>query len=178
VYTNGDCAELFLNGKSLGRKWKKHGSKNSTERFRLMWKDVKYEPGTLKAVAYKDGQMIGEKNMKTAGEPYQIRLTPDRNTLRADGNDLSFILVEAFDKNGNPCPLADNLVDFTITGPGTIAAVGNGNPQSFEPFQANLVHLFYGKAMLIVRSGQQQGKIGVTAASKGMEKAMTYLNAF
>ncbi|MEI7725990.1 MAG: glycoside hydrolase family 2 TIM barrel-domain containing protein, partial [Bacteroidota bacterium] len=171
VYTNGDCAELFLNGKSLGKKCKNPISKNSVDRFRLMWNEVTYEPGTLKAVAYKAGQIIGENTMKTAGEPYQLKLTPDRPTIQADGNDLSYVLIEAFDKSGNPCPLADNLVEITLTGPGTIAGVGNGNPQSMESFQASKIHLFYGKAMLIVRSAEKNGEIGITATTGGLTKA-------
>ena len=150
VYTNGDCAELFLNGKSLGMKHKKPSSDKAAERFRLMWPDVNYQPGELKAVAYKEGTVIGEKVLKTAGEPYQIRLTPDRTTIHADGMDLTYVLVEAYDKEGNLCPLAKNKIDISVTGPGKIAGVGNGNPQSMDPFQANFVNLFYGKAMIIV----------------------------
>jgi len=168
VYTNGDCAELFLNGKSLGMKCKMPDSPISVERFRLMWNDVAYEPGELKSVAYKNGKTIGENVMKTAGEPYQLKLTPDHKTILADGNDLSYILIEAFDKYENPCPLANNLIDLKVTGPGTIAGVGNGNPQSTEPFQANYIRLFYGKAMLILRSDLQKGNIEVTATSKGL----------
>ncbi len=168
VYTNGDCAELFLNGKSLGKKCKVPGSKNSVERFRLMWNEVTYETGTLKAIAYKDGIRIGEYVVKTVGDPYKIRLTPDRTTIVTDGNDLSFILIEALDKDGNPCPLANNLVELNISGPGTIAGVGNGNPQSFEPFQSNQIHLFYGKAMLIIRSELKKGEVGITATSSGL----------
>jgi beta-galactosidase len=138
-----------------------------------MWNEVTYEQGTLKAVAYKDGQIIGENTMKTAGEPYQLRLTPDRPTIQADGNDLTYVLIEAFDKDGNPCPLADNLVEINLTGPGIIAGVGNGNPQSLESFQASKIHLFYGKAMLIVRSEEKKGEVGITATTSGLTKAMT-----
>ena len=168
VYTNGDCAELFLNGKSLGIKCKVPDSKISVERFRLMWIDVTYEPGELKAVAYKEGEPIGENVLKTAGEPFLLRLTPDRSTISADGYDLSYISIEALDKDGIPCPLSDNLIDLKVTGPGTIAGVGNGNPQSYESFQANKIHLFYGKAMLIIRSESRKGNIEITATSNGL----------
>jgi len=172
VYTNGNEAELFLNGKSLGRKTKNPKSKISTERYRLMWLDVVYEPGELKAIAYKDGKTICEAVVKTAGEPYSIKLTPDRTSIEASGNDLSYILVEAYDKDGNLCPLADNLVNFSIKGPGEIAGVGNGNPQSHEPFQANFRKLFYGKAMLIVRSKENgTGIIEVAASADGLKTA-------
>lgn len=172
VYTNGDEAELFLNGKSLGKKAKIPESNISKERYRLMWFDVAYEPGELKAVAYKEGKVIGEAVVKTAGEPYSIKLTPDRSNIEATGNDLSYVLVEAYDKDGNLCPLADNMINFEIKGPGEIAGVGNGNPQSLEPFVANYRKLFYGKAMLIVKSVESApGKIEVTATSEKLKQA-------
>ena len=175
VYTNGDGAELFLNGKSLGLKYKKPTSDKPTERFRLLWPEVAYQPGELKAVAYKEGTVIGEEVIKTAGAPYQIRLTPDRSTIHADGMDLSYILVEAYDKDGNLCPLADNKIDIAISGPGHIAGVGNGNPQSFDPFQASEVKLFYGKAMIIVGSDSKKGEVKITATSNGLAKDMKQL---
>jgi len=135
-----------------------------------MWNDVTYQPGELKAVAYKEGVVIGEETLKTAGEPYQIRLTPDRSKIQADGMDLSYVLVEAVDKDGNVCPLADNKIELSISGKGHIAGVGNGNPQSFDSFQANYVNLFYGKAMLIVGSGFEKGDINVTATCNGLVK--------
>jgi beta-galactosidase len=135
-----------------------------------MWFDVAYKPGELKAVAYKDGKVIGETAVKTAGEPYSIKLTPDRNTIEASGDDLSYILMEAYDKNGNLCPLADNMINIEIKGPGEIAGVANGNPQSLDPFVSNYGKLFYGKAMLIVRSKEfEAGKIDIEATSKGLK---------
>jgi len=177
VYTNGDCAELFLNGKSLGMKCKNPKSGNSIERFRLMWNEVVYQPGELKAVAYKEGVVLGESGMKTTGEPYKIKLTPDRTNIAADGQDLSYILVEACDKDGNLCPLADNKIDITIKGPGKIAGVGNGNPQSVDPFQAHYVKLFFGKAMLVLVSGFEKGNVEVIAASNGLIKNGTMIKA-
>ncbi len=178
VYTNGDCAELFLNGKSLGKQCKKPDSEKSYERFRIIWDGVEYIPGELKAVAYNKGIMIGESFVKTTGEPYQIKLTPDRHELKADGTDLSYILVEALDKNGNPCPLADNLINFEVKGPAVIEGVGNGNPQSIEPFISDQRKLFYGKAMLIIRTLENKpGNISVTAASEGLKSAEASLNS-
>lgn len=169
VYTNGDCAELFLNGKSLGKKCKNPKSEKSTERFRLIWNDVVYEPGELKAVAYKEGKIIGEQLMKTAGEPYKLKLTPDREVIKADGNDLSYILIEAIDKNGNICPLATNNIDIKINGAAKIAGIGNGNPQSFASFKSNSVQLFYGKAMLIAGAEFTKGNVTVEATSRGLK---------
>jgi beta-galactosidase len=176
VYTNGDGAELFLNGKSLGKKFKNPKSDVSTERYRLMWPDVVYEPGELKAVGYKDGKVIGEAVVRTAGKPYSIKLTPDRSELNATGDDLSYLLVEAYDREGNICPLADNLVNFKLKGPAEITGVGNGNPRSHEPFVADYRKLFNGKAMLIVRTQNgQPGKIEIVASSEGLKAAKASL---
>lgn len=168
VYTNGDCAELFVNGKFQGKQCKKPSSSNSVERFRLMWNDVVYQPGEVKVVAYKGGKYLGENIIKTAGNPVKIKLTPDRKVLKADGADLSYVLVEAYDKEGNLCPLATNKIDIKIEGTATLAGVGNGNPQSFESFKANYVHLFYGKAMIIIESGFEKGKVKLTAKAKSL----------
>ena len=169
VYTNGDCAELFVNGESQGIKCKEAKSDRSVERFRLMWNEVIYEPGEIRAVAYKEGERIGEEIVKTAGKPYKIRLTPDRKVIEANGNDLSYILIEAIDKEGNLCPLADNNIEIKLKGAGRIAGVGNGNPQSMASFKSNSVDLFYGKAMLIVSSEFTMGKFQVEVISKGIE---------
>lgn len=141
----------------------------STYAYRLRWNDVVYQPGELKAVAYKDGKRIGEAIMRTADTPAAIRLTPDRKELTASGEDLCYILVEALDAKGTLCPLADNLVRFKVDGPAEIAGVGNGNPLSIEPFQADYRKLFYGKAMLILRTKPDQtGRVQVTASSDGL----------
>lgn len=175
VYTNGDCAELFVNGKSQGKQCKNPISDNSTERFRLMWKDVVYEPGEVKAIVYKDGKLLGEKSIQTAGEVYTLKLTADRTQLKADGMDLSYILIEAYDKNGNLAPLAADEVKITIAGKGHIAGVGNGNPQSLAPFQSDTVKLFYGKAMLIMGSGFETGTSKITVTAPGLKKASVTL---
>ena len=168
VYTNGDCAELFINGESQGKRCKNPVSQNSTERFRLMWKNVKYQSGEVKVVAYKNGEILGEQILKTADEPSTIKLSADRNTIKADGLDLSYITVEAHDKNGNLAPLADQKIEITLTGTGHIAGVGNGNPQSFEPFQADYVNLFYGKAVIILGADFKKGSAKITAKSNSL----------
>lgn len=176
VYTNGDKAELFVNGKSQGFREKKPTSDSLFERYRLMWNNVKYEPGELKAVAYKEGKVIGEDVIVTAGAPAKIKLTVDRTDLNVTGDDLAYILVEAYDEDGNICPLADNEINLEVEGVGTIEGVGNGNPQSLEPFKANKRKLFYGKAMLIVGTKGEDGKIKVKASSGGLESAEVVLN--
>ncbi len=177
VYTNGDTVELFLNGQSLGKQTKAKEVSGSSyysaiDKYRLCFNDVNYEPGELKAVVYKNDKEIGQEIMRTAGEPAKIRLTPDRKDLKASGDDLCYCLVEALDANGTLCPLADNLIKFEVEGPAEIAGVDNGNPLSYEPFQADYRKLFYGKAMLILRTRQgQSGDILVTAESEGLTPA-------
>lgn len=149
-----------------------------TYKYRLRWNDVTYEPGELKVVAYKDGKVLGEETVRTAGNPAQVALTADRTLLSADGADLAFVTVEVTDKAGIACPTAQNKVQFTVTGPGVIAGVGNGNPQSFEPFQASYRNLFNGKTLLIVRTQKgQSGKITVEAASEGLKPVQITLQA-
>jgi len=176
VYTNGDTVELFLNGNSLGKRTKAKeagtGYYGSIDKYRLCFNDVNYEPGELKAVAYKDGSEIGQEVMRTAGEPAKIRLTPDRKELKATGDDLCYILVEALDARDTLCPLADNLIKFRVDGPAEIAGVDNGNPLSYEPFQADYRKLFYGKAMLILQTKEGQGdNIRITAEGDGLVPA-------
>ncbi len=176
VYTNGDKAELFLNGRSMGFQYKQPESENPLERYRLMWKNIPYEPGQLRVVAYKEAAIIGEDLVKTASAPIELRLNSDRDTLHSDGKDLAYLEVLAADVAGNFCPLADQSVTVIIDGPAQIAGVGNGNPQSFKPFQRQNIELFYGKAMIIVRTiKQESGTVKITVSSNGLKSATTSL---
>lgn len=177
VYTNGDCAELFVNGQSQGMQCKKPNASNHKERFRLMWNEVKYEPGSIKTIAYKNGKPIGEKTIHTTREPYSLHLIADRKTIQADGEDLAFVTIEARDKDGNPHPLADHMVELQIQGAGRIQAVGNGNPQSFHPFKSQNIPLFYGKAMVIISSESSAGDIILKAESKGLQSSTINLKS-
>lgn len=180
VYTNAQEVELFLNGKSLGRK--KLGvdtftmpvnekvSKTGfvTSRFRLVW-NVPYTPGELRAVGYRDGKEYAVDSVRTAGSPARIVLSPDRKSIRSGGEDLSFVTVRIEDNDGNLCPLADNLVRFKVAGPGSIAGVDNGNAATVEPFKADYRKAFNGMALLIVRSATgKAGDVRVTATSGGL----------
>ncbi len=172
VYTSGDSAELFLNGKSLGRKFKQPTSTNVMDRYRLRWEDVIYEPGEIRAVAYTSGRKLGEAVVRTAGAPAKLRLTPDRKRLVANGDDLCFVLVEATDMRGNLCPLAMNEIVFEVRGPATIAGVGNGDHHFPAEFDTNRVSLFYGKAMVILHTEDATpGTIRVRATSPGLTPA-------
>jgi beta-galactosidase len=172
VYTSGDSAELFLNGRSLGMKSKDPTATNVMDRYRLRWEDVVYEPGELRAVAYKAGRKLGVAVVRTAGDPAKLRLTPDRSRLVADGEDLCFVLVEAIDTRGNVCPLATNEVVFDVRGPAAIAGVGNGDHHFPAEFVTNRVALFYGKAMVILRTEDgMPGTIRLRASSPGIAHA-------
>jgi len=170
VYTGGDSAELFLNGRSLGKRTKNLDAEVLRDRYALRWLDVPYEPGELKAVAWQNGQAFGSAVVRTAGEPARIRLRPDRAELKADGDDLSFVLIEALDKDGNLCPLAMNEISLYLDGPALIAGVANGDHHFPAEFTTNRVSLFYGKAMLVIRTREgESGMIRVTASSPGMK---------
>ena len=106
--------------------------------------------------------------MRTTGVPHHINLTPDRTVLNDDGLDLSYVLIEAVDENGQVCPLANNTIRIKMKGNGIIAGLGNGNPQSMESFQSSEVSLFYGKAMLIIKGNDQPGNIEVKVSSDGL----------
>lgn len=173
TYTTGEEAELFLNGKSLGVK-KCEGKPG--EGPRLIW-SVPFEPGVLFAVARKQGKEIARYELKTAGEPASIRITPDRATLKADGQDLSHIMLEVLDANGVLVPEATNMVHFAVTGQGTNAGVDNGDPASSELFQADKRSVFQGRALLVVRCKRQAGEITVTVSSEGLPPAKVILKS-
>jgi len=174
-YTSYDSAELFLNGRSLGVR--KKDPEGVYERYRLIWEDVRYEPGELKVVALDDaGRPAAEKLIRTAGAPARIELAPDRREIQANGADLSFITVRITDEDGNVCPVADNLVRFELEGPGEIVAVGNGNAASTEPFVADYRKAFHGLCVVIVRSTEEgEGEVRVRAVSDGLREAETLL---
>lgn len=164
AYTNCEEVELFLNGTSLGRK------KKSDEEMHLVWK-VQYEPGTITGIGYKNGNELLRKEIKTAGKPAAIILSPDRKEISADGSDLSFITVTVVDNNNVTVPYADNLISFKVEGEGTIAGVDNGNQVSHEPFRADFRKAFHGKCLLVVKSSAKTGRITVSALSDGLSTA-------
>ncbi len=162
-YNNADEVELFLNGKSLGVK------KKENNLLHVIWR-VPFEPGVLKAVSRKNGKIVLSKEMKTAGKAAKIELIADRKNLKANGKDLSFIKVRILDKDGIPVPDADNMLEFSMAGAGTIAGTDNG-------FQADTVSLktkqrkaWKGLALVIVQSAQKQGNITVIAKSAGLKE--------
>jgi beta-galactosidase len=188
-YSNGDEVELFLNGRSLGRKKclgdpvelpvgpNVNADQKFISKYRLLWQ-VPYERGELRAVAYQGGKQVAMDEVRTAGAPVKIRLIPDRDVIRADGDDLSFVTVRIEDRYGTLCPGADPLIRFEVTGAGVIEAVDNGNAATVEPFQASQRTAFNGLALLIVRSkSRERGKIQVTATAGGLAPGNTEITA-
>ena len=177
VYTSYDSAELFLNGKSLGIQKKNNDTKQN--RYRLMWMDVRYETGTLKVMAFdKDGNPASEKEIKTAGKPHQIVLDTDVKTIRANGEDLSYVTVLVVDQNGIPCPTATNQLTFKVKGEGRFRAACNGDATSLELFHLPTMKLFSGKLVVLIQSTENAGNIELSVSGKGLKKGNISLRSF
>lgn len=171
-YTNYDKVELFINGKSFGVKSRSEIDKYG--RYRRIWHEVPYSPGELKAVAYdSNGKTIAEEIIKTAGKPAELILHPDRKTIRADGQDISFIEITITDENGIICPTADNELNVTVKGCGSLIALCNGDPTSLEPFSGNTMKAFNGKCIAIVGKTSVSGNILVKVSSEGLTNVQT-----
>ena len=169
-FNNADEVDLFLNGRSQGTK-RKQG-----DAMHVFWR-LSFEPGSLKAVSRKNGRVVLTKEVRTAEAPARIVLTPDRQTIKADGNDLSFVTVKVVDKNGTLVPAADNLVKFEVTGAGWIAGVDNGNQISHESFKAKQRRAFHGMALAIVQAKQKPGRIVLKATADNLTPASVVINA-
>ena len=170
IYTSGDAVELFLNGKSLGRREKAHSYD------RLTWDDVRYEPGSLKAIAYKNGQKWAEELVETTGKPAALQVTAEKTELKNDGTDLSFIRVAVVDSQGRVVPRSKNHLKFSVTGPAEIIATDNGDATSLLPFQLSERDAYNGLALVILRSQyMKQGKVVLTVESKGLPKQKVVL---
>lgn len=176
-YTDAPSAELFLNGRSLGVRRKNRDSVH--ERYRLIWDEVIYEPGELRAVALDEtGRPRGECRVRTAGQPAAVHLAADRQTIAADGDDLCFVTVTVRDACGDVHPTASNLVKFTVTGPGELIAVDNGDPTSVESFQAPRRLVFNGYCLAVVRSiAGRPGEIRLAARTAGLTGAGLSIDA-
>ena len=177
LYTNGDEAELFLNGKSLGKRKKIDPDQVKTsmqiakgidysvtennledpyfeivDAYRLRWMEVPYEAGEIKAVAYKEGNFIGESVVQTTGKPDNLKLTPDRPIMKADGMDLCYVTVEMVDAEGRVYPWAMDVLEITVEGSAKMMGVANGDAMGHDVFTDNSHPLFYGKAIVVLRN--------------------------
>jgi beta-galactosidase len=171
VYSGAEKVRLFLNGKLLGEK-----PTGREQQFKALF-TVPYTPGTLKAVGVRGDRVVAESVLTTAGKPAQVRLTADRATVQADGQDLSFVTVEALDAEGRFQPNADQEVEFAISGPGAIAAVANGDGKDGAPYQGSRRKLFQGRALVIVRTSKQGGPIHLRATAPGVSRGVLTIQA-
>lgn len=164
VYSGAEQVRLYLNGKMLGEQ-----STGRAQAFKATF-SVPYTPGALKAVAVRAGKPVAETVLNTTGPATRLRLTADRNALHADGQDLAFMTVEAIDDHGNLVPTASEDVTFALSGPGTIAAVGNGDGQDDSPYMGTHRKLFHGRAQVILRTTEQSGPIILNAQAAGLSQ--------
>jgi beta-galactosidase len=161
VYSGAEKVRLFLNDRLIGEQ-----PTGREQEFKAAF-TVPYAPGTLKAVGVRDGKEVAESTLTTAGKPVRLRLTADRAALQADGQDLAFVIVEALDAESRPVTGADQDIHFALSGPGTIAAVGNGDGQDSAPYQGDHRKLYQGRALVVVRTSKQGGPVHVTAQAPG-----------
>lgn len=171
VNSNADEVELFLNGKSLGKKTMPRNS-------HLQW-EVNYDPGTLEAIGYKKGRKITSK-VETTGRAFNVEMIPDKTTLLADGKDATVVNISITDEQGREVPIADNLVKFYISGDAKIIGVGNGDPSSHEPDKcadgAWQRGAFNGKCQVIIQAGKKSGTVVLEAKANGLNAAKLNLN--
>jgi beta-galactosidase len=139
----------------------------TTADLHLAW-DVVYQPGTLRAVGKKEGEVVCEQEIVTAGEPARIELTADRETIAADGRDVVHVTARILDAAGNSVPAADALITFEVEGEGRIIGVDNGDPASHESFQADHRKAFNGLCLAIVQATKTPGTVRVEASVPGM----------
>jgi beta-galactosidase len=167
VFSENEEVELFVNGRSLGRK----PVSKATEYKAVFY--TRFEPGELKAVGYVGGKPASQWTLETAGPPAAIRLSVDRARIQADGDDLAYVTAELVDAKGRPTymPNADKLLTFKVDGTGTLAGVGNGNPTALESFQSGKRSTFRGRAVAVVRAGRRPGTIRIQVSGGNLAPA-------
>jgi beta-galactosidase len=169
VCSNADSVELFLNGTTLGSKNVDPNPSHSGSAH-LEW-SVSFAAGTLEAKATKGGAVVATDTVHSAGSAAALKLTPDRATITADGRDLSYVEVDVLDAKGVLVPQASNKLTFSISGPGTLVGVDNGNAISHESYQGSARSAFNGKALAIIRSTSVPGKVTLQATSVSLASA-------
>ena len=167
VYSRYPSVRLYLNGKLEGEQ----PTTRETD-FRAVFK-LNYAPGMVKAVGVQNGKEVEDFRLETAGESAAIRLTPDRGTIHADGQDLSFITVEVVDQRGRRQPNANEEIQFGLTGPGCIAGLGNADLKTEETYQGTRFRVFHGRALIVLRSAKQQGTLVLRAQSPSLASAVS-----
>ncbi|MDY8025490.1 glycoside hydrolase family 2 TIM barrel-domain containing protein [Paenibacillus polymyxa] len=170
VYSDADEVELVINGISQGRK-PAGADVKLTASF-----DVMYSAGTIEAIAYKDGIESARETLTTSGAPVSVKLTVDRESIKAEYGDLAYITAEVVDKNGDPVSYAENDITFNVSGNGDLIAIGSGDPVSEEFFTANHRKLFKGKALAVIRSNGNAGEVIIEATADGLNAAQCIIN--
>ena len=171
VYSGAEKVRLFLNDKLIGEM-----PTGREQQFKALF-TVPYAPGALKAVGVRGDRAVAESVLTTAGKPARLRLTADRTVLQADGQDLSFITVEAVDADGRFQPVPDHEVQFMLSGPGVIAGVGNGDGKDAAAYQGDRRKLFQGRALVVVRTSKHGGPIHLTATALGLSEGTIDIHA-
>ena len=171
AYSSCDEVELFLNSRSLGKM-----KTDRTTEFKATW-NVPYQAGELKAVGYTGKKQVNTAILRTAADPAQIKMSADRNVIKANGQDLSYITVELVDDNGIRNPKAENPVKFEIEGPGKIIGTGNANPVSLESFTTPERKAWQGRCMVVIKSDYVEGKIILRASSPGLTPASIVISS-
>jgi len=172
IFTSGDEVELFLNEKSLGRK------KKESYQSRLSWDDVVYEPGELKAIAFKNGKRWAEATISTTKSPNRLLAEPDRNVIRNDGHDLSFVIIRIADEDGLLVPDAQNLIKFSMEGTGEIVATDNGDPTDMTSFASHSRNAFNGYCLVIVKAKKgESGSIKLMAEFDGLKSVVAEIKS-
>ena len=171
AFTNCDKVNLYLNDRLLGSQ-ELTDSNNAV----LNWK-VPFEPGVLKAIAYKNGEKAAENILKTTGKPDRIILESDRSSIYADGKDIASVKVLVMDRDGNIVPYADNQVTINITGAGFNAGFGNGDNKNIEPYKDDNHQVYQGKARVFIQSNGQKGAIQIEVTSKELSTGKLSIDA-
>ena len=171
VYSGVEKVRLVLNGKLIGEK-----PTGREQEFKAIF-DVPYAPGTLKAVGLRGDRVVAESILSTAGATARLRLSPDRPIVHADGQDLSFITVEAVDAEGRVQPNSDQEVQFAVSGPGSIAAVANADGRDSDSYQGTRRKLYQGRALVVIRTSKKGGPIQLSAKAEGLSDAAVTIQA-
>ena len=171
VYSGAEKVQLFLNDKLIGEK-----PTGREQQFKATF-TVPYAPGTLKTVGLRGDRVVAESVLTTTGEASKLRLTSDRTVVQANGEDLSFVSIEAVDSNDRPDLRADQELQFAIIGPGTIAAVGNGDGQDPDSYHSDQRRLYQGRALVVIRSSKQTGSVKLMVKSSSLGEGVLTIAA-